>query len=100
MYMKKDIVKFLETVCAKFNLTAIFIPSDKLGLNDIWNISTKNGHSVMTFTTKIFYDIPPRAREQMFLPTIKRGLNNLVAQIDIKRTQQSIIPRKFGKKIC
>lgn len=97
--MKKDIVAFLHKVCSKYNLTSIFIPSDKMGLNDIWNISTKNGHSITTFTTRVFYDIPPRAREQMFLPLIKRGLMNIVTQPDIKKNQQTIIPRKFGKKI-
>ena len=97
-HMRPEIVKFIQNICPKYNLKAIFIP-DAHGMNDVWSITTPQGLAVMNFTTKIFYDISPRFRERMFLPTIKRGLNNVVAQSDIKRTQQQLIPRKMGKKI-
>lgn len=94
----KDIVEFVKMVCAKYNLRAIFVPDVK-GMNDFFSITTPQGHVVMNFTTKVFYQINPHVRERQFLPSIKRGLNNLVGEKQIKKDQRSIIKRKFGKII-
>jgi len=85
-------------VCAKYNLRAIFVP-DVRGRNDFFSITTQQGHVVMNFTTRVFYDIPPTLRERNFLPAIKRGLNSLVGEKTMKRDQRTIIRRKFGKQI-
>lgn len=94
----KDIVEFVKKICAKHNLRAIFVP-DINGLNDFFSITTPQGHVVMNFTTRVFYDIPPRLREHNFYPAIKRGLNHLVGEQSVKKNQQTIIRRKYGKQI-
>lgn len=94
----KDIVEFVKMVCAKYNLRAIFVPDVK-GMNDFFSITTPQGHVVMNFTTRVFYQINPRVRERQFLPSIKRGLNNLVGEKQMKSSQRTIIRRKYGKQI-
>lgn len=94
----QDIVKFVKKVCAKYNLRAIFVP-DVRGVNDFFSITTPQGHVVMNFTTRVFYQINPRVREKQFIPSIKRGLNQLVGEKQMKRDQRTIIRRKYGKQI-
>lgn len=94
--MKPEIVAFLKRVCKRFNLRAVYI-SDVRDMNDLYSITTPQGMALMTFTTAIFYHIPPRERERMIEPTLKRGLNQLMGERDVQRTSRLYQHRRMGK---
>lgn len=96
--MRSDIILFLKKVCNRFNLRAIYI-SDVYGKNDIWSITTPQGHAIMNFTTEIFYHMPPRQRERMIEPTLRRGLNQLLGERHVQKTDQLYQHRRMGKVI-
>lgn len=97
----KEITEWVKKVCFKHNLRCIYVPDTTNGAlsNDFFSITTPQGHVVMNFTTRVFYDIPPRVREKQFYPSIKRGLNNLIGEKTMKQNQRTIIRRKYGKVI-
>lgn len=97
-----DIITWIKKVCDKYSLKCIYVPDVNNGplRNDFFSITTKQGHVVMNFTTRVFYDLPPRVRERQLLPSIKRGLNQIVGEKTIKRDQRSIIRRRYGKQIA
>lgn len=95
--MDGNIISFIKKVCAKYNLRANYITD--AGHNDVWSIVTKQGYVIMNFTTEIFYDIPPRARERQFLPAIKRGLTQLLGEKHIQKSGQLRTYRRVGKVI-
>lgn len=96
----REITEWVKKVCNKWNLRAIYVPDVSGGSlrNDFFSITTKQGHVVMNFTTRVFYDLPPRVRERHLYPSIKRGLNHLVGEKTMKQSQRTIIKR-FGKVI-
>lgn len=97
-----DIKRFVKKMCERYNLRAIYVPDVKNGSglqNDFFSLTTKQGHVVMNFTTRVFYQVPPALREKQFMPAIKRGLNNLVGELSVRRNQQTIIRRKFGRQL-
>lgn len=99
-----EIKRFVKKMCERHNLHAIYVPDvgdNPAGLqNDFFSFTTKQGHVVMNFTTRVFYSIPPALREKQFAPAIKRGLNNLLGERHIRQSQQTIIQRKFGRQIA
>lgn len=98
-----EIKRFVKKMCALHNLRAIYVPDVKNGAglqNDFFSFTTKQGHVVMNFTTRVFFSIPPALREKQFTPAIKRGLNNLIGERSIRASQQTIIQRKFGRQIA
>lgn len=96
--MRADIVAFVKEICEEYGLRAIHIP-DARDQNDVWSITTKGGIAVSNFTTKIFYDIPPRARRKNFLPAIKRGLAHVVGERSLRETGQLEGARRMGRII-
>lgn len=99
-----EIIKFAKRMCEKYDLRCIYVPDvgdNPAGLkNDFFSFTTKQGHVVMNFTTRVFYDIHPQIRDRQFLAGIKRGLNGLLGERHIRNTQQTIIQRKFGRQIA
>lgn len=98
----QQIISWVKKTCDKWNLRAIYVPhvGKEGGLqNDFFSLTTPQGHVVLNFTTRVFFDIPPRLRDRNMYPTIKRGLMNLVGEKQMKRDQRTIIPRRYGKRI-
>lgn len=95
--MKPEVLRFVKNICDKYNLRANYITD--AGHNDVWSICTKQGYIIMNFTTEIFYDIPPRAREAQFLPAIKRGLNAVLGEKHIQDNGQLRMYRRVGKVV-
>jgi hypothetical protein len=97
-----DILRFVRNMCERYNLRAIYVPhvNSATGMqNDFFSFTTKQGHVVMNFTTRVFYDIPPTLREKQFVLAMKRGLNSLLGERSIRKNQQTIIRHKFGRQI-
>ena len=88
--MRNEIVLWIKKICKKYQLSANFIFD-----GDIWVIH-KDGFAVQNFTTEQFFQIPKRARENMYGPLVRIGLaNNLGAN----HKDQMVIPHRFGHKI-
>lgn len=97
--MRRDICNFAKEMCAKHNLRCTYVP-DAHDLNDVWTFLTKSGIPIMSFTTRIYYSIPMRARKTMFLPSIKRGLNHVLGERQYRETGQLYQHRRMGRVIA
>lgn len=89
--MHRDVVNFLKRVCPRYGLSANYIAD-----SDVYVVH-KRGFAIHNFTTKMFYDMPRRARERMFRPLIKRGLAHNLGE---KSVRESLVTRtQFGRRI-
>ncbi len=87
--MKEDIRKYVIMICKKFDLEAIYIPS-----NDVYSVMRK-GRAVMNFNSRQFYEYPRILRTQQFKPLLN-GLNQNLGE---RHKAQFILNRKMGIKI-
>lgn len=78
--MRAEIVNWLKEMCEKYGFHSNYLASD-----DIYTISYR-GFAIQNFTTKIFYELPKRARERMLLPLLKRGLTHNLGESSVKHT--------------
>lgn len=85
--MKAEIVRYLKGVCKKYGFGAYYYP-DK----DVYVVHYK-GRAIQNFNSQQFRDVPPKVRNQMWLPLLKLGLNNNLAE-HVKN--QVFINRKRG----
>lgn len=88
--MKQEVVDYVVRVCKRLGLNANYLADD-----DLYFIH-KNGRAIQGFTTWQFYSIPKRAREQEFLPLLKIGLANNLAE---RYHDQVFMRLKYGKKL-
>jgi hypothetical protein len=86
--MKQDIKHWVIKICIKFNLEAIYFPD-----NDVYSIRFK-GRGIQNFTSKIFYELPKRHRQNMIRAILKLGLNHNAGE-----KRNLILNRKLGRKI-
>lgn len=89
--MKKDIVKFLRHLKDKYGLESVYFPA-----KDIYSIRYR-GRGIQNFTSKIFYTLPKRHRENLIYAIFKKGLTHNLGQRDLK--DRLFLDRSIGKII-
>lgn len=88
--MLPDIKNWLIKICKRYGLSSFYLP-DK----DTYMIHLK-GRALQGFNSQVFYQIPKDAREKMYTPLIKLGLNN---NIDEKNRDNLYTKKRLGKLI-
>lgn len=87
----QDIIRWIQTIKKKFGVEALYFPD-----NDVYSIQLK-GRAVQNFTSKVFYQLPRRHRENMIRSIIKIGLAHNVGEKNMK--DKLFHNRSIGKKI-
>lgn len=90
--MRAEIIAWLRDMHRKYGFNSIYIPED-----DVYSI-TYRGFAIQTFTTKIFYDLPKRAREGMLVPLLKRGLTHNLGEKSIRHSLTT--HTQYGQRIA
>ena len=85
-----SITRWIKSVCKKYGLSSFFIPQ-----KDIYMIHFK-GRALQGFTSTVFWQIPPAAREKQMMPLLKLGLQG---NIDEKHRDNLYTKRKLGHTI-
>lgn len=85
--MKNEIVRYIKGVCEKYGFSAFYYPE-----SDIYCVHYK-GRAIQNFNSMQFRELPPQARNPMWLPLMKVGLNNNLAE---SAKNQIFINRKHG----
>lgn len=75
----------------KYGIETIYIAE-----NDVYSMRLK-GRGVQNFSSKNFYELPKRHRENVLLPLIKVGLTHNLGENKIKN--QLYLNRSLGKKL-
>lgn len=88
--MLPDIKNWIIKVCKKYGLSSFYLPD-----RDVYMIHFK-GRALQGFNSKVFYQISKDAREKMYTPLMKLGLNN---NIDEKNRDNLYTRRRLGKHI-
>lgn len=79
-------------MCEKYGMNAVY--SDD---GDVYAIH-KRGFAIQNFTSKIFYEIPKRAREKQLLALMKRGLTHNLGENSTKNSL--LIRTQYGRRIA
>ena len=88
--MLPDIKNWIIKICKKYGLSSFYLPH-----KDIYIIHLK-GRALQGFNSNVFYQIPKDAREKMYTPLIKLGLNNNINE----NNRDNLFTRKrLGKHI-
>lgn len=88
--MLPDIRNWIIKVCKKYGLSSFYLPD-----RDVYMIHFK-GRALQGFNSQVFYQIPKDAREKMYTPLMKLGLNN---NIEEKNRDNLFTKKKLGKLI-
>ena len=88
--MSPDIRNWLIKICKKYGLSSFYLPD-----RDVYMVHFA-GRALQGFNSQVFYQIPKDAREKMFIPLMKLGLNN---NIDEKNRDNLHTKRRLGKII-
>lgn len=89
--MRKDIVEFIRHLKDKYKVEAVYFPN-----KDIYSIRYR-GRGIQNFTSKMFYTIPKRHRENVIYAILKKGLTHNLGQKELK--DKLYLNRNIGKKI-
>lgn len=85
-----SIRRWVQKVCKKYGLSSFYLPD-----RDVFMIHFK-GRALQGFTSSIFYQIPPDAREKGLIGILKRGL---MLNIDEKNRDNLYTKKRLGKVI-